>query len=131
LTASDTYDWFKSSIIKDVFAKQEKFMPANENLLNEDDVTYLLEVMKKTQMKAPEFSNANLPLIFNKAFKTVEELMDMLNQKPLFEIVAGKYNKINHENAAKLLVRCKSLLATRQLVYKTLKNLLVFEKATK
>ena len=45
-------------------------MPADENLLNEDEITYLLDVVKKTHMKAPEFSNANLPLIFNKAFKT-------------------------------------------------------------
>jgi len=57
--------------------------------------------------------------------------MDVLNQKPLFEMIAKKYSKINHENAAKVLVRCKSLLGTRQLVYKTLKNLLVIEKATK
>ena len=46
-------------------------------------------------------------------------------------MLASKYNEITIENTAKLLVRCKSLISTRTLVYKTLKNLLVFEKATK
>ena len=46
-------------------------------------------------------------------------------------MLASKYGDVTIENTAKLLVRCKSLVSTRQLVYRTLKNLLVFEKATK
>lgn len=57
--------------------------------------------------------------------------MNLLNQKQLFEMISKKYNKVNLENTAKLLVRCKSLLAARQLVYKTLKGIVAFEKSTK
>lgn len=82
-------------------------------------------------MQSAEFQKGNLQVVFKKSFQTVAELMNVLNQKQLFEMIAKKYNKVNLENTAKLLVRCKSLLSARQLVYKTLKSLLIFEKSVK
>jgi hypothetical protein len=42
-------------------------------------------------------------------------------------MIAKKYTEVNLDNAVKLLVRCKGLLLSRALAYKTLKGILKFE----
>lgn len=46
-------------------------------------------------------------------------------------MIAKKYNEVNLDNTVKLLVRCKQLLASRQLVFKTLEGIMEFEKQSK
>ena len=82
-------------------------------------------------MESSEFKQQNLQSVFKKAFQTLAELMNTLNQKQLFEMISKKYTEVTHENTAKLLVRCKQLLSARQLAYKTLKSLVTFEKSVK
>lgn len=131
LSASGLYDWYQSSILQDVLDKREKFVSRDEGHYDEDEILHLIEQVKKSHMQSAEFQKGNLQVVFKKSFQTVAELMNVLNQKQLFEMIAKKYNKVNLENTAKLLVRCKSLLSARQLVYKTLKSLLIFEKSVK
>jgi hypothetical protein len=47
-------------------------------------------------MQTSEFQKGNLKTVFKKAFKTVAELMKLLNQKQLFEMIAKKYNKVSY-----------------------------------
>ena len=46
-------------------------------------------------------------------------------------MITKKYNKVNFETVGKLLVRCKWLLSSRHLLYKTIRALLLFEKNSK
>ena len=46
-------------------------------------------------------------------------------------MISNRYAEVNVENATKLLVRCKHLLMARRSVYKTLKNLVFFERVVK
>lgn len=69
--------------------------------------------------------------IFKKAFATLIELMTNLNQQAMLSMISNRYAEVNVENATKLLVRCKHLLMARRCVYKTLKNLVFFERVVK
>ena len=45
-------------------------------------------------------------------------------------MIAKKYTEATMDNTVKLLVRCKQLLQSRSLAYKTLDGIVVFENAT-
>jgi len=45
-------------------------------------------------MQSAEFKPENLHIVFKKAFQTLAELMNTLNQKQLFEMIAKKYTEV-------------------------------------
>lgn len=49
----------------------------------------------------------------------------------MLSMISNRYAEVNVENTTKLLVRCKHLLMARRCVYKTLKNLVFFERIVK
>ena len=53
-----------------------------------------------------------------------------MNQTILFQMIAKKYTEVNMDNTVKLLVRCKQLLQSRQLAFKTLDGIVTFENST-
>jgi len=45
-------------------------------------------------------------------------------------MIAKKYTEVTMDNTVKLLVRCKQLLQSRSLAYKTLNGIVIFENTT-
>jgi hypothetical protein len=54
--------------------------------------------------------------------------MACMNQNILFQMIAKKYTEVNLDNTVKLLVRCKQVLMSRQLAFKTLSQIHTFEE---
>ena len=53
--------------------------------------------------------------------------MSQMNQTILFQMIVKKYTEVNLDNTVKLLVRCKQVLQSRTLAFKTLKGIVEFE----
>ena len=68
---------------------------------------------------------------FAKSLDTLRVLMSYLNQNVLYNMVVKKYKDITIENTVKLLVRCKQLVQSRALAFKTLQSIIEFEKQSK
>ena len=114
--------------MEDVLNKRDKF-EGNDDIYSESEVLDLIEEVKLNQktLRGPD----KMRSVYQKAFETLQELMLQMNQHILFQMIAKKYNEVNLDNTVKLLVRCKQLLASRQLVFKTLEGIMEFEKQSK
>lgn len=95
LSASGLYDWHQSSILQDVKEGKEKFISRDDSHYDEDEIHHLIELVKKSHMQSSEFSKGNLQVVFKKSYQTIEVLMNLLNQKQLFEMISKKYNKVS------------------------------------
>ena len=128
LSGAGVFDWAQSRLMEDVLNKRDKF-EGNDDIYSEAEVLELIEEVKLNQktLRGPD----KMRSVYQKAFETLQELMLQMNQHILFQMIAKKYNEVNLDNTVKLLVRCKQLLASRQLVFKTLEGIMEFEKQSK
>ena len=122
----------------DVLSNRPKFGRSEEadvgvessakGLFDEDEVYQLIGQIKSSQKTLR--GSEKLQTIFHKALDTLQELMMCMNQTILFAMIAKKYTEVTMDNTVKLLVRCKQLLQSRSLAYKTLNGIHTFENAT-
>lgn len=64
--------------------------------------------------------NEVLNSTYKKSLDTLRVLMGYMNQHVLFNMVVQKYQEVTIENTVKMLVRCKQLVQSRALAYRTL-----------
>lgn len=67
-----------------------------------------------------------MPRVHKMGLRTMIELMKQLNQPE--DVIEEMQQEITEENTFGLMKKCASLLMARTYVYKTLRNLLCFEK---
>lgn len=67
-----------------------------------------------------------MPRVHKMGLRTMIELMKQLNQPE--DVIEEMQQEITEENTYGLMKKCASLLMARTYVYKTLRNLLCFEK---
>ena len=129
------FDWAKSQVMEDVHENRKMFELLDdegkqiEQIYNETQVFQTIEEIRKFTSGKAETSleQQKLRVIFKRSFQTLSELMKILNMHGMMNLIARNYTKVNVENTAKLLVRCKQLLQARTIMYDTLKGIEQFE----
>ena len=131
LSGTGFFDWSQSALMTDVVKNRVMFsrpphLDDEIEIYEEEEILEMVEEIKASQKSLldPDV----LTRTNRKALDTLRILMQCLNQNVLYNMVVKKYEDVTIENTAKLLVRCKQLILSRQLAFQTLKNIVHFER---